>query len=121
VCQGYPYREAWRRNHERGCEGKAKMVLKTPKCWEIPGSWDTCQGKLQTRPSPKDRSVLPSTKLEGVGDRKGPLASVIGKARWHRCSLTMLTLLPFQVGSVYSVYCMFEVCELLFGFMGYYS
>ena len=26
-------------------EGEAGIVLKTPKCWEMPEQWDTCQGE----------------------------------------------------------------------------
>ena len=43
----------------------------------IPEPWNTCQKNLQIRcgPSPRERSMLWSTKLKGVGDLKSDLAS----------------------------------------------
>ena len=44
---------------------------------EMPESWGTCQGELLTGSgtSPRERSVLQSTKLKGIGDLKSALTS----------------------------------------------
>ena len=44
---------------------------------EMPELWDTCGGELLTGSgtSPRERSVLQSTKLKGVGDLKRVLTS----------------------------------------------
>ena len=94
---------------------------------EIPELWDTCQQELITerRTSPRERSMLQSTKLKGVRDLKGVLISdveiqclefaplVFGLA-WY--FLTMFLFLHF--GMVMYILChyMLEVCDLLFHF-----
>lgn len=53
---------------------------------EVTESWDTCQGKLQTRCgiSPRERTMLQSAKVKGVGNLKSYLISD-GDAEFRVC------------------------------------
>ena len=94
---------------------------------EMPDPRDSCQGKLLTgsQTSPRERSVLQSTKLKGVGDLKTALTSDMEMQSMEfaqldfsldlvQCFLTMFVFLPF--GMVMNSLChyMLEICDLLF-------
>lgn len=103
---------------------------------EMPEPWDTCQGKLLTGKgtSPRERSVLQSTKLKGVGDLKRVLTSDMELQSLELAQLVFClalvqyfptTLSSLCFGIVMYILChyMLKVCDLLFyfNFVGDYS
>lgn len=61
----------------------------------MPEPWNTCQEKLPTgsRTSPRERSMLPSTNLKGVGDLKSVL-----KSEWSCRIWSLLARFQFSFG-----------------------
>jgi hypothetical protein len=55
----------------------------------MPEQWDTCRQKLLTRSenNPKERTVLQSTKLKGIGD---PKSILISEMEFKRLELAQL-------------------------------
>lgn len=96
---------------------------------ELPGSCDTCQGKLQTKygTSPRERRKWESIKLKGIGDLNRALRTITKAQNLEFAMpvfslalvedfLPMQTLLPFVRVMYVLCYCTLEVCVLLFYF-----
>jgi hypothetical protein len=94
---------------------------------EMPELWDTCQGKLLTGSgtSPSERSMLLSTKMEGIGELKYALTSDMETQSLEFSQLVFslalvqyfFTMLPsLSFGTVMYILChyMLEVCDLFF-------
>ena len=85
--------------------------------------WDICQGKLLTgcRTKPRERSLLQSTKMKGVGDLKSTLISEVemqclefAQLVCGLASVQYFLTMTFWNGNVYPV--ILEVCDLYFDF-----
>jgi hypothetical protein len=81
---------------------------------------NTCQG------SPRERSVLQSTKMKGAGDMKSALHQTWRCSVWSLHSWFSVLLCPvfpqYDILEYWNVYpMMLEVYDLHFGFIGHYS
>ena len=101
----------------------------------MPELWDIFQGNSITEGGtrPKERSVLHSTKIKGLGHLKSILTSDIKMQNLEfdqlgfdltlvQCFLTMLPSLCFQMVMYILCHYMLEVCDIFyFDFIGDYS
>lgn len=112
---------------ERPLREAVKANPGTPMMMEMPESWDTCWGELLTGSgtSPRERSVLLSTKLKGVGALKSTLESVVETefgvcpACFKACFgpvFSMFPFLPYGTAVYILWHSMLEISDLVFYF-----
>ena len=110
VCGGWPYREA-QRSHYKKLKVKPGLPWRSRRL-EIPEPWDPCWGELLTSGiSPRERRVLQSTKLKGVGDLKIALTSDVGMQSLSLAQLALgLALVQYFLSMLSSLYVLEPLC-----------